>query len=369
MTRERIELNGHGESYNPSRDHSRARPWSNGHAEGRISAPGRDEVSAAAIDFEDDEAQFLRTERRIPVRRGPIAKKTANQLKTTFALAVALALVGCFAWAARVYGEHAPRFYIDSSDNIEVVGVNHASRSQVMDVVREDLIARNVFSVSLDDCRRKLEQIPWIESATVMRLLPNRIAVSLAERTPVAFVLIGSKTGLIDADGVIMGPPASRQSAYRFPVIRGIADNEALSSRAAVMKIYTHLVRELDSGDPDQRFTRDLSEVDLADPEDVKVTVSDDGGTVLVHLGASDFLEHYKLYAAHIGEWRRQYHNVQSVDLRWEGQIIVNPDGEHLQQAEPAATENNPTVQAKPPVSHRAHSLTRHRRQKRGGKK
>ena len=368
MTRERIELNGHGESYNPSRDHSRARPWSNGHSEGRIPAPGREDVSTSALDLEYDEAQFLRTERRIPVRRGPIAKKTANQLKTTFALAIAVALVGCFAWAAQVYGEHAPRFRIESSDSIEISGVHNASRKEVVDVTGSD-IGRNVFLVPLEEQKKKFDQIPWVESATVMRLLPNRLAVSIAERTPVAFVLIGSKTSLIDANGVIMGPPASRQSRYRFPVIRGITDNEALTSRAAAMRIYTRLVRELDSGGPDQHFTRDLSEVDLADPEDVKATVSDEGGTVLIHLGASDFLEHYKLYAAHIGEWRRQYHNVQSVDLRWEGQIIVNPDGEHLLQPEPGATENNPTAQAKSRVSHPAHSLTHHRRQKRGSKK
>jgi hypothetical protein len=29
---------------------------------------------------------------------------------------------------------------------------------------------------------------------------------------------------------------------------------------------------------------------------------------------------------AHIAEWRQQFQNVQSVDLRYEGQVIVNPD-------------------------------------------
>src|SRR5215470_11584709 len=69
MTRERIELNGHDESYNPSLDRGRARPWSNGHSAARISAPGREDISAETFDFESqDEAQFLRTEKRVPVR-------------------------------------------------------------------------------------------------------------------------------------------------------------------------------------------------------------------------------------------------------------------------------------------------------------
>ena len=173
-----------------------------------------------------------------------------------------------------------------------------------------------------------------------MRLLPNRIAVTIRERTPVAFAQIGPRTSLIDANGVVMGMPANRQTRYSFPVIRGIAETEALSSRAAAMKIYNRLVSELgaDGGAMEARargndgaqgatnYVRQLSEVDLSDPEDVKVTANDPGGTMVVHLGAQDFLPRYKLYVTHIAEWRQQFQNVQSVDLRYEGQVIVNPD-------------------------------------------
>ena len=78
--------------------------------------------------------------------------------------------------------------------------------------------------------------------------------------------------------------------------------------------------------------------MDLADPEDIKVTVNDAGGTVLVHLGSSDFLERYKLYATHIGEWRHEFAKVQSVDMRYEGQIVVNPD------VEKSADRANPPI-------------------------
>jgi len=368
MTRERIELNGHGES-NPSQDPSRPRQWSNGHAEVRTPASVRGQFPPSISLEGDEEVQFLRTQKRVPVRRGPITKKTANQLKTTVMLAVLVALFGCLGWAAHAYGTQTSRFRIESSDSIAIAGVHNASRAQVMDVVGSDL-GRNVFLVPLQERKQKFEQIPWVESATVMRLLPNRIAVSLIERAPVAFILIGSKTSLIDGNGVIMGPPASRQRTYKFPVIRGITENEALTSRAAVMKIYNRLVSELNTGGPEgEHFTGQLSEVDLSDAEDVKATVSDEAGTVVIHLGASDFLDRYKLYAAHIREWRRQYHNVQSVDLRYEGQIIVNPDGERAAQAEPAMPVA-PVAQPKPAVSHPAHALNRHKRQhKRGSKK
>jgi cell division protein FtsQ len=206
-------------------------------------------------------------------------------------------------------------------------------------------IGRNIFFVPLEERQRQLEQIPWVEKAQVMRLLPNRIAVTIQERTPVAFAQIGPRTSLIDANGVVMGMPANRQTKYSFPVIRGIAETEALSSRAAAMKIYNRLVSDLGAdangsagaganggAQGATNYVRQLSEVDLSDPEDVKVTANDPGGTMVVHLGAQDFLPRYKLYVTHIAEWRQQFQNVQSVDLRYEGQVIVNPD-------KPAASE------------------------------
>ncbi len=284
-------------------------------------------------DLDSEEAQFLRTDRRVPVRHSPIPKKAASQLKIAGWIAAAVVTCGGLTAWAYSYGIHSWRFRIESSDAVEITGVKNASRAHVMEVAGGD-IGRNIFFVPLDERKRKLEEIPWVEHASVMRLLPNRIAVTIQERTPVAFAQIGPRTSLIDANGVAMGMPANRQTRYSFPVIRGITETEPLSSRAAAMKIYNRLVSELGPGgtqgegiaNGSANYVRQLSEVDLSDPEDVKVTANDPGGTMVVHLGAQDFLTRYKLYVTHIAEWRQQFQNVQSVDLRYEGQVIVNPD-------------------------------------------
>jgi cell division protein FtsQ len=301
----------------------------------------REDLDLDEIDGE--EAQFLRTQRRVPVRRSPIPKKAASQLKIAGVIAaIAVACGGLSAWAYG-YGMTSWRFRIPSSDAVEISGVKNAARAHVMEVAGAD-IGRNIFFVPLDERRKQLEQIPWVEEASVMRLLPNHIAVTIHERTPVAFAQIGLRISLIDANGVLMGLPANRQTKYSFPVIRGITDTEPLSSRAAAMKIYNRLVSELgategestaSSSNQGPNYVKQLSEVDLSDPENVKVTANDPGGTMVVHLGAQDFLPRYKLYVTHIAEWRQQFQNVQSVDLRYEGQVIVNPD-------KPAAEANLP---------------------------
>ena len=65
-------------------------------------------------------------------------------------------------------------------------------------------MGRNVFFVPLNDRRRQLEKIPWIEKATVMRVLPDELRISVVERTPVALVRHGQQIGLVDANGVLL---------------------------------------------------------------------------------------------------------------------------------------------------------------------
>ena len=277
---------------------------------------------------EEDGTPFLRKQRRVPVRRGPLPKKTTKLLGWLGLGLCALAVLGvAYAFIYR-YGERSWRFRIDSSDQIEIAGTQNVTRSQVMEVLGSE-IGRNIFFVPLDERREQLELIPWVESAAVMRFVPNRLKVVVQERTPVAFVRVGSRIGLIDNTGHIMELPAHGKTQYSFPVIAGTRDTEPLSTRAARMKVYNELVRELDS--EGGHYSSELSEVDLTDPEDTKALVSDASGDVLLHLGAvnsgsGNYLDRFKLYHAHVGEWRQQFEKLESVDLRYERQIVVNPD-------------------------------------------
>jgi cell division protein FtsQ len=162
------------------------------------------------------------------------------------------------------------------------------------------------------------------------------------ERTPVAFVQVGSKIALIDANGVVMDMPASG-TKYSFPVIVGSGDAEPLSTRAARMKIYNAIVRDLDSDGAG--YSRDLSEVDLSDPDDAKLTLAD--GNVLVHVGNGKYLDRYKVYVSHVQGWKQQYGALKSVDLRYEGQVIVSPEAELA----PLKGTSAPASAAAPPAA------------------
>jgi cell division protein FtsQ len=330
------------EDWYPTREEERTRPRTRVAREEEPLAEELESERRISLD-EEEESPFLRGQKRVPVRRGPLPKKAASRLKWAFVALLALGLVGlAAAWTYR-YGVHSWRFRLESRDNLEVSGVANVPRAQVLELFAND-IGHNVFSVPLEERKRQLEEIPWVESATVMRLLPNRVKVEVRERTPVAFVQIGSKISLIDSNGVIVELPAGRKK-YSFPVIAGMGDAEPLSTRAARMKIYNTLVHELDS--EGGNYSAGLSEVDLSDADDVKVTVADPAGAVLVHLGSGNFLARYKVYLAHVEEWRQQFQKLESVDLRYDRQVIVNPE------THPAATlpEAKPAPKAAAPRS------------------
>src|SRR6185312_2031577 len=173
--------------------------------------PGREEAhDARLLDLDvEQEPPFLRVQKRVSVRRGSLPKKTVTRL-TWGAVVLAIVFVcGLGVAALYHYGEHSWRFRVESSDDIQITGLQNVTRAQVMEVMGGD-IGRNIFFIPLTQRQAQLEQIPWVESASVMRFVPNRLQVQIHERTPVAFAQVGSKILLVDAAGTLMDLPQKR---------------------------------------------------------------------------------------------------------------------------------------------------------------
>jgi cell division protein FtsQ len=242
-----------------------------------------------------------------------------------FLVAGLLLVVGAFAFTLHLcksFLEHDARFRIAGTSNIQAVGLAEVTRADILPVFGED-VGRNIFFVPLAERRKQLEQIPWIQHATVMRLLPDQIRISIVERQPVAFVRHGQQIGLVDANGVLLNMPAGLMSQhhYSFPVLTGIDGGDPLASRKARVELYLRLMSDLDAGG--KHLSDQISEIDLTDPEDARVLMPEQGSDVLAHFGQDHFLDRYQRYKAHIAEWRQQYPKLAAVDLRYEQQVVL----------------------------------------------
>lgn len=277
-------------------------------------------------DLADDDDEFAgsRRHRMDESSRGPWwrpATKWGRIFLACGALTVT-GILGTAGYVFKTYLERDSRFRIDGTGNIQTFGLSEVTRSDVLPVFGED-VGRNVFFVPLNERRKQLEKIPWIGKATVMRILPDQLRISVVERTPVAFVRHGQQIGLVDSNGVLLSMSASSMTHhhYSFPVVTGIDPGDPLPSRRARMAVYGRLISQLDS--TGQHLSEQISEIDLTDPEDARVLMPERGADILAHFGDDQFLSRYQRYKAHISEWRQQYPHLASVDLRYEQQVVL----------------------------------------------
>jgi cell division protein FtsQ len=305
-------------------------------------------------DGEEDSQQFRRANRRVPVKRGPMGRKAALRVRWAVLLALVVGGLGAGIYAIHDYAVHSWRFRLRSAGDIDVAGEAPNSRVAVIEKMRES-VGRNLFQISLAERKQELEKIPWVESATVIRLWPNHLRVMVKERTPVAFVAIGGRVELIDAQGVVMEMSPGVPADYAFPVILGMAEIDPLSTRAARMKTFARLMRELDGDEAatqsgnqaKMQYSRNLEEVDLSDPGDVKVTVKGPSGRILLHLGDQSFLSRFMVYLSNVQKWEQERGKLESVDLRYGREVILNPDMSAAPPA-PAVPKDAPKATPKP---------------------
>ncbi|NOT42088.1 MAG: cell division protein FtsQ/DivIB [Alphaproteobacteria bacterium] len=100
---------------------------------------------------------------------------------------------------------------------------------QMLGIKRGDLM----FYVDVDEARARIEALPWVKSAEVRRVWPDRIVVRIVERTPVAvWQKDGAKT-VIDIDG----HPISGEDPARFASLPLVVGRGAESAVASLLKL------------------------------------------------------------------------------------------------------------------------------------
>ena len=277
-----------------------------------------------------DESRFLRSKQRIPARRRGGKKIQILRWVKISGAVLAVAGVVTLGWATRNFLRHDARFHLPGSAAIEVEGTQVVTRPEVVRAFATD-IGRSVFTIPLEARKAQLEQIPWVHTAAVMRLWPNRLRVAIVERSPIAYMREGNAIRMVDADGVVLAMPTGGMTQSSFPIVTGVESAAASGAtadavtpaeqRAQKMHLYLQFMSALDAGGAKNSQT--VSEVNMADSEDIRAVITDGASDVQVHFGDSDFLARYQAFVAHRAEWLRQYPKLASVDMRYGRQVVL----------------------------------------------
>jgi len=240
------------------------------------------------------------------------------------------------AWVLYQFGHFllaSPEMALIHPDQIGVQHNHFVPREGVLEVFAPDR-GKSVLRIPLDERRKQLEAIPWIEQATVRRALPNKIEIEIMERTPIAFLREATDMALIDSHGVILDRPLTGD--FHFPVVTGISADMPQEDRERRMQLFAGFMQQIET--VRSGASGEVSEVDLSDEHDVRATISGlQGGApitdasqaeapVVVHFGDGDFASKYQTLLSNIAEYRARVGRLNSLDLRFNGQVVANPD-------------------------------------------
>jgi len=256
------------------------------------------------------------------------ARRARTLLRWTGILAANLAVGAVLVVSAASVARH-----FATSDELAVreivVDGTAATTPDAVRAVLKPYLGRNVLELSLDEVAKTAANDPWVKEATVKRVLPQTLRVTVVERTPGALALVSGLVYVVDDGGFVMGP-AGADLAYDLPLIVGL-DGYRGKDREAALARGVALLMKLHSGFP--AWTRGISEVDLSRPDRVVVSRGDGGPQILLdperidrNLGA--YLALQPMIARKVGDTSR-------IDLRWSRRISLLP------AAGRSATEND----------------------------
>jgi len=95
-----------------------------------------------------------------------------------------------------------------------------------------------------DAAKVRLEAVPWIRHAQVMRLLPSTLQVVVEERMPYAIWQNKGQTYVVDAEGVVLAP-ALREAYASLPLVVGEGAGKAAPELFDQLIPYGDLQRDL----------------------------------------------------------------------------------------------------------------------------
>ena len=253
----------------------------------------------------------------------------------------AILATACAAYYGIRFLLFSPRVAFSDPYQMEIAGNQFVGRAAITEEFTPDL-GKSILRVPLESRRRQIEAIPWVQEAAVERTLPNRIRVEVTERAPVAFLRTGNELQLVDASGVLLERPL--EASFHFPVVSGFDDTTPIADRKERMTLFVEFMKEIELAHPGA--SEQVSEVDFSDAQDVRAMLADLPGLegqypIRVHFGNGDFVNKYHLLTENLAQWRASAGRVESVDLRFSRQVVVNPERDP-QPAKPVEAANRP---------------------------
>ena len=256
------------------------------------------------------------------LRRGQSERLRKSRRKKTMRRVVLLVLalwgVGLLAGAAftgRHYLRNSARFNLR---HIDIAPTVQAPREELRRIIARHA-GSNLFRLDVASIAAELEEVRWVRTTAVKRILPDRLHCAVEERSPHGMARIGDRVWLVDAEGPI-DLYGEEMLIYSFPIFTGM-DEKDLERQRDQIRRGVALLEYLEEAEPG--MSAQISEIDLARSDRISLHMAAGGPEVRIH--PTDFgsnLERYitmrEYLATHFGDGAY-------VDLRFRDSISFLP--------------------------------------------
>jgi cell division protein FtsQ len=267
-------------------------------------------VMAAAHD-----KRFKRAQVR-PSRKRPPASRYAWLAVRAAAMAT---LLGYAAYQGVTLIAAAPSLQIG---HMTARGHERLSTGEVLALV-DGLRGQNILAVDLDHWQEKLLASPWVDGATIRRVLPSTVEITVKERRPMGVGRIGTTMYLIDSRGVIIDEYGPAYADIDLPIIDGLAASPQDGGSIVDVARAEFAARVIASLSTRPELQQMVSQLDVSNLRDAVVIL--DGDPAWLRLGDADFATRLQQYVDLAPSLRERVAAVDYVDLRFDQRLYVRP--------------------------------------------
>lgn len=132
-----------------------------------------------------------------------------------------------------------------SVGGIEISGTHFTSKDSVRERAQVD-VDWNIFAQDLNAMRARIEDLAWVETATVSRLLPNVLSIEITEHQPFALWQKDRKLHLISRGGEVIIEASAREFPH-LPLVVGDGAPQAAAPLLAFMASAPELADRVDA--------------------------------------------------------------------------------------------------------------------------
>jgi cell division protein FtsQ len=120
-------------------------------------------------------------------------------------------------------------------------GAHETETADILAVVGP-VVGQSMLKVSVEEIRQKVEQLGWVRAASVSRLYPDTVHISIREREPAAVWQENSELNLIDETGAVIRAVGAYEYA-NLPLIVGSGAPAAASGLLAALHRHSDVLK------------------------------------------------------------------------------------------------------------------------------